>query len=226
MGVERRFFLAYLGLAVFSVVGSALSRFTHLEPGPIAPVASAVTLLVGFCTAAICLIRAGVLETQVIAVGALGLIVELVGLSTGFPFGRYRYTDAWAPTIVLPGDLRFPVFLPVAWVMMVASSWCLVASVSRIDSRWTHAVIVGFVASVADLVMEPIIVHRLRYWGWLDGGPLPGHVPVWNFVGWFVVSFLAGTLLGPPKAVEPETRFGAGVLAVHLGMLTLIGLIR
>ncbi|MCC7231301.1 MAG: carotenoid biosynthesis protein, partial [Fimbriimonadaceae bacterium] len=89
----------FLGLAVFSLLGSMLTRFTGLEPGLMKPVASAAMLMTGVLA-----LWSGAANTNsvkdaataVVLVVLLGFTVEVVGLYTGLPFGRYAYTDQWA----------------------------------------------------------------------------------------------------------------------------------
>ena len=45
--------------------------------------------------------------------GGIGLAVEAVGTSTGYPFGAYSYADSLGPKL-----LGVPIVVPLAWTMM------------------------------------------------------------------------------------------------------------
>lgn len=128
---------------------------------------------------------------------ALGTAAELVGLGTGFPFGRYAYTDRWWPTLPLPGLGSFPLLLPFAWLLMAGAS-VFVAS-NWLDPMvwpwWRPALLGGLIAAVVDLGMEPVMAGRLGYWRWLAVGPLPGGAAISNFFGWWAVATIAGCVL-------------------------------
>lgn len=174
----------------------------------VARVTALLTLGFGFVT-----VVRGTSTVRVLGVLALGAGCEVVGLYTGFPFGRYVYTEAWWPTVPLPGDHRFPLLLPFAWAMVAGGS----ARLLKHRPIW----MVGLAAACLDLLMEPVMVGTLGYWRWLDGGPLPGGVPVLNFVGWFLVSTGAAWLIGESD-VEP--RESGWVLAGHLALVAVLAL--
>jgi putative membrane protein len=195
----------YGGLIAFSLLGTAGSKVSGFDPGLIAPFASALTIAVGIAWA---------FEEQSgdrvllggATVVALGAFIELLGLRFGFPFGRYVYTEAWRP--VLPTAVGpFPLLLPFAWLMLTAGSARMLQ----------NAVAAGLLAAGVDLVMEPTAVNVLGYWRWLDGGPLPGGVPVLNFFGWWAVSSVGAHLLAR-HGFSSDGR-GIGVLAGHLTLM-------
>jgi len=195
----------FLGLIVFSLLGTALSRLLNLDPGLIAPVTSALTILAGVW-AAFDGVWNSELPTGAATVAALGAFAELFGLRYGLPFGRYVYTDAWAP-ILTTAVGPFPILLPFAWLMITAAA-----------TRWVgHPVLAGLVAASVDMVMEPVVANVLGYWRWLEDGPLPGGVPILNFCGWWVVSTLGAMIL---KRFSLKSDGGGWmVLAGHLGLL-------
>ena len=82
----------------------------------------------------------------------------------------------------------------------------------------------GLLASVVDLLMEPVMTGPLGYWRWLRPGPLPGGAPVENFLGWWVVATLAGLVLtlGAPSLrskAPPWVLGGFAVLILGLGLI-------
>ncbi|MFQ3669378.1 MAG: carotenoid biosynthesis protein, partial [Fimbriimonadaceae bacterium] len=201
MGKLSRLGKVYLGLVAFSLAGSAVSRLTGLDPGPIAPVAAALTLLTGFA-AAFAPVWQAIGPKRALAAGAFVLTVgaasEIAGLYTGLPFGRYAYTDAWFPTVPLPGGHFFPLLLPFAWFLMAGSAYLVVSRLAQgrdgTGSRPPLWVVPGgaLLAAALDVPMEPVMTDVLGYWVWLDptwpiGGPVLG-APLMNAVGWVATS--------------------------------------
>lgn len=219
--------LFFLGLVAFSLLGSLFSKLAKLDPGPIAPVASLLTLAAGLYAAFGAYWEVAARPWRRVGIAlAIGAAAELVGLATGIPFGRYAYTTVWWPTLPLPGLGPFPLALPFAW-LLTAGSATLAAS-KWLDPNvwpwWRPALLGGLLAAVLDLAMEPVMAGRLYYWRWLEPGPLPGGAPLANFFGWWGVGVLAGGVLvsGVPRvrsAAPVWVLGGFGVLVVGLGMV-------
>lgn len=55
---------------------------------------------------------------------------------------------------------------------------------------WQVPLLTGIIAVVLDLFIDPIAV-RAGYWVWLVKGTVYYEIPLLNFVGWFVLMFLA-----------------------------------
>ena len=187
--------LLYVGLVAFSIVGSIISTYGHLEPGPIKPIASLLTLATGFSI--VCLSFDA--PFALVAVVLVGLFAEVCGIYLGVPFGKYEYTTAWWPVVELPLRRNFPLQLPFAWVTIVGSA-TLISSI-KTTSRTSVVIASALIASICDLAMEPVMTGQLGYWHWNEAGPLPGHAPTMNFVGWFLVSAIASFAL-TQKPVE------------------------
>ena len=224
-GIAKNPFLRFfLGLVAFSLAGSTLSRATHLDPGPIAPVTSLLTIGVGVVAAFHEYARVAARPwLRGVATLALGAGAEIGGLATGFPFGRYAYTTAWWPTIRLPVG-PFPLALPFAWLLMAGTS-AFAAQTLLKTNAWCSAILGGLIAAGVDLVMEPVMTGPLGYWRWIGRGPLPGHAPVANFCGWWGVGTFAGLILvvGEPLMRSPAPRWVLGGFVVLILGLGLIG---
>ena len=208
-------------MVAFSLVGSLFSRLTGFDPGPIAPVTSLLTLGVGVAATFVAYVReVPYAYPRLIAAFVLGASSEIVGLATGFPFGRYAYTGAWWPTVGVPGVGLFPIALPFAWLLMAGAS---ALGVSRVGTL-TRALLGGLLAAFVDLLMEPVMTGPLGYWRWLRPGPLPGGAPVANFLGWWTVATLAALILTlgtpPSEARTPRWVLGGFVLLIlGLGLI-------
>jgi putative membrane protein len=144
---------------------------------------------------------------------------------TGLPFGAYRYTNAWWPTIRLGDAGPFPLQLPFAWLLIVGASFL---ALRPFTGRWTW-VVAALLAAAIDLAMEPVMTGPLGYWRWSEIGPLPGGAPLANTAGWAAVAMIAGialeTLLPPDrrKSLAPALVLaGHVVLCVGLGVESLV----
>ncbi|SFQ42257.1 putative membrane protein [Actinomadura madurae] len=138
---------------------------------------------------------------------AVGYVAEWVGVRAGVPFGEYSYTPVLRPQV---GGV--PVTVAVAWGGMGLAAHAVAASVlpeNRL-ARWAA----GALALTAwDLFLDPQML-RLGLWTWPDGGPYRG-VPVSNFAGWLLVSFLVMVLI---DVVVRRTDVSRGLVALYTVM--------
>lgn len=198
-------------MVVFSLVGSLLSAKTGLDPGPIKPIASMLTILIGFLA-----LSQSAKWWQVASVLALGAAAELCGLYTGYPFGDYDYTNAWWPTLRLPGDENFPFLLPFAWFLIAGGAALALRPLGK-----PGLLLAPVLATLIDFFMEPVMVDKLGYWRWLEPGPLPGGAPFMNVIGWFLTSFAAALILWRQKGEKAgmdEAVVLSGFVALMAGI--------
>ena len=111
------------------------------------------------------------------AAGALGYAVELAGVATGKPFGRYSYTPKLGP-----GAGGVPFLVSVSWAMMSRPAWSVAGLLTR--SRLLRPLVAAGALTAWDVYVDPRMV-REEYWEWPSGGRYEG-VPAENFLGWFV----------------------------------------
>ena len=125
----------------------------------------------------------GVALVAVVAAG--GFVAEVVGVHTGYPFGRYRYLHGLGPTAA-----GVPLVVPLAWVMMMQPA---IAVARRVVSSTAARIAVGAVALAAwDVFLDPQMVTA-HHWRWSDPHPhLAGvaDVPLSNFGGWLLVALV------------------------------------
>ncbi len=127
-------------------------------------------------------------------VTTLSYLAELLGSTTGFPFGKYHYTDLLQPQIA-----GVPLLIPLAWLMMLPPAWAIAQIiVSRANFRFSILfVLLSSLAFTAwDLFLDPQMVGW-GFWQWETPGPYFG-IPLSNYLGWIVVSALI-TLVVRPK---------------------------
>ena len=208
----------YLGLVAFSLAGSLLSKLTGLAPGPIVPIASALTIGFGFAAVfhSIWVENKPSVYWVLPTCLALAAAIELLGLQTGFPFGRYAYTTNWQPTFHV-GKGVFPLLLPFAWLLVVGAA-TVICSPLR-----SGIISAAFLATAIDYLMEPVMAGPLRYWVWLERGSLPGGAPILNPLGWFATAMVVAALLRRLK-ISPNNSARI-VLGGHLILTFGIGAI-
>jgi carotene biosynthesis associated membrane protein len=121
----------------------------------------------------------------------ISLGAELIGTTTGFPFGEYSYTSGLGYKVA--GEVPFTI--PLSWFYMGFASFLLACFLIRPGSdrrRWVGAVALGaFLLTSWDLVLDPAMAHTdvaARFWVWGDEGAYFG-MPVQNFAGWYVTGF-------------------------------------
>lgn len=133
--------------------------------------------------------------------GLLGFLAEISGVWTGFPFGRYEYTQAFAPLL-----FRVPLVMVCAWAVLAGY---LDALLRPVVPRPLGLAIAGALGLTAiDLVLDPVAAGPMNLWKWETAGYYYG-IPLTNFAGWFGVGLAVfGVLLatGRREPVSPKLR--------------------
>ena len=106
--------------------------------------------------------------------------IEYIGVSTGLPFGHYVYTAAMGQFL---GPV--PIFIPFLWCAL--GYFCLMACGPSIVAP-------ALLMTLLDLSLDPLFAQSL--WTWQSTmGPQYFGVPMLNFLGWFITSAVAFTLV-------------------------------
>ena len=121
----------------------------------------------------------------------VGNVVENIGVRTGWPFGRYYFTDLMGPKLLV-----VPILLGCAYIGMGYTSWILgrlilgkpTASVSGSEIV-AIPLVAAFIMVAWDFAMDAIWSTVTHAWIWQDGGAYFG-VPVSNFLGWYLNNFV------------------------------------
>jgi putative membrane protein len=141
----------------------------------------------------------------VAAAGALGFAVELVGVATGRPFGRYSYTDRLGPRV---GGV--PLLAAAAWATMARPAWVAAGWASRRTALRVPLAAAGLTAW--DAYLDPRMA-RDGYWTWPEGGRYEG-VPASNFAGWFATGLGVFAVTAALDGAPPDRR-DDGALALY-----------
>ncbi|MEM7800035.1 MAG: carotenoid biosynthesis protein, partial [Chloroflexota bacterium] len=155
----------------------------------------------------------------------LGWAAEFIGTQTGLPFGVYHYTEKLQPQIG-----HVPLLIPIAWFMMLPVSWGLAqqlfytinasakgenenenenegkSATSPFRQRLIIAVISAVYMTAWDLFLDPQMV-AWDFWVWESPGQINYFgIPLLNYAGWLLVSFLMTWLINPPdlRVIYPQ----------------------
>ncbi|MBZ0305399.1 MAG: carotenoid biosynthesis protein [Anaerolineae bacterium] len=126
--------------------------------------------------------------------GSLTWFAEFIGSSTGFPFGRYHYTNLLQPQLA-----DVPLIIPFAWLMMLPAASAVSTALLR-HTRWQQsplifAAVSGLAFTAWDLYLDPQMVDK-GLWVWETSGGYFG-IPWVNFLGWWGVSTLITLVIRP-----------------------------
>jgi putative membrane protein len=151
----------------------------------------------------------------------LSLGSELLGTSTGFPFGHYRYLSGLGYKI--SGFVPFTI--PLSWFYLGFSAYWIV--LTGLETRAIPQIL-KYVGAIAfgsllltswDFVLDPAMSQTtLPFWVWEQPGAFFG-MPYQNFAGWFgtgVVFMIVATSIWQAKPLKmPRTELGLP-LAIYL----------
>jgi putative membrane protein len=208
--------LALAGLLVLAAIAYPLTHGGTRD---------AVTWTIVLLGAAVAVTHAGISRGWRTGVGVLLLVagtavlVEAIGLATGYPYGEYRYGDVLGPRL-----LGVPFLVPLAWLMMAWPSWVLAARLAR--HPVARVAVAAAVFAAWDAVLDPQMVQA-GYWTWAHPRPgLPGidTVPLTNLGGWLLAGLLLMALLEVLVArTATSSRIGGDAPLLVLGWMTLGG---
>ncbi|WP_262379359.1 carotenoid biosynthesis protein [Nonomuraea sp. PA05] len=136
----------------------------------------------------------------------IGYTAELAGVSTGFPFGEYRYSGVLWPQV---GGV--PVVVALAWGGMGLAAYAVAAAIA--PAGWARTFAGAGALTAWDLFLDPQMV-RLGLWTWAQDGFYRG-IPLSNFAGWLLVSALVMLAVGH---ICGGAEAGRGLLALYTVM--------
>ncbi|MFD0362506.1 carotenoid biosynthesis protein [Nocardia sp. GCM10030253] len=178
----------------------------------------AVTVVVVLLSAATALVHAGVTRGLgyaagfLVIVSGLGLVAEIVGTATGFPFGCYEYADGRLG----PAVAGVPLVVALAWTGGLYPVWVVAGLLAR---RTSGRIVLTAVGAVGwDLFLDPQMVADGQ-WLWCDtDSGLPGlaRIPATNYLGWFGVALLMALALTVWERVAREVVLSGSNIAVPI----------
>lgn len=109
----------------------------------------------------------------------IGMLVEIMGVKTGFPFGNYYYTNILSISI-----LGVPILIGINWFML---SYGIINLINQFFSK-NKLLFKSFIAAVSmmflDILIEPFAIKN-KLWVWQNPENL-----IQNYLAWFIISFL------------------------------------
>jgi uncharacterized membrane protein len=134
---------------------------------------------------------------------AISLLFECVGVSTGWVYGPYHYTDRLGPKFLG----LVPLLIPVAWFMMTYPSYVIARHlVPAMKNAWAWRSLVAALGAVImtawDLAMDPMMVAG-GHWVWEQPGAYFG-IPLHNYWGWWLTTFVTFFLFLSLARITPE----------------------
>jgi uncharacterized membrane protein len=185
-------------------------------------------------------------------------LAELCSIHTGFPFGIYIYIPATLDRELWVANVPFMDSLSYVFMAFASFTMALLAlGRGRWEGRrffledhtllnsWRSAILGAVLMMTLDVVIDPLALRGYRWFlGQIYGYPAPGvyfGIPLANFAGWLLVSFVLIRLLQFLLARLPEGLFWdwgrrdfpgrallgpglyVGILAFNLAMTLWIG---
>ncbi|HAC64412.1 MAG TPA: carotenoid biosynthesis protein [Cyanothece sp. UBA12306] len=152
---------------------------------------------------------------------SISLTSELLGTSTGFPFGHYHYLSGLGYKIAG----LVPVTIPLSWFYLGFSAYVIarvsLATVSSSQSyQYLGAIFLGAILLTSwDFVLDPAMSQTdVPFWYWDQPGAFFG-MPYQNFAGWLGTSILfmgVATLIWRFKPMTIDNKSLELPLAIYL----------
>jgi len=117
-----------------------------------------------------------------------GLVIEQIGVTTGWPFGSYQYDPSLGAFL-----FNIPLVVPFAWMMLTHP---ILIAARALSTKWA-VVIGGFGLMAWDLFLDPQMVSAGR-WRWNDTSPhvpFQPEIPLSNTFGWLLAGILLMSIL-------------------------------
>jgi putative membrane protein len=108
---------------------------------------------------------------------ATGLIVEWIGVNTGWLFGNYYYGNNLGYKL---GGV--PILIGINWALLVVCSSSLIFKLPL--SNFYKAITAAILMTGLDFLMEPVAI-KSDFWFWIGKD-----IPLFNYICWFLISFV------------------------------------
>jgi putative membrane protein len=139
------------------------------------------------------------------AIIVVGLIVEVVGSSTGFPFGEYDYTGVLTPQL-----FGVPIVVAFAWAgitLTVHGALHALPLGRAAKAQAARIAVMAFAITAWDLFLDPQMVAE-GYWSWQPSTLAFREIPIVNYLGWLftatITSAVAVLFCKPVHAAAPS----------------------
>lgn len=175
-----------VGLAAWAVMALAQAPIPFLDDVRLLTTVVVVAFFAATCALASDRWPPGRVALAAGVVVAGTFVLELVGSTTGWPFGAYHYTGALAPAVA-----GVPLVVPLAWFAMAVPAREVAARLVR--PAWARVALAALAMTAWDLMLDPQMVAE-GYWVWEAQGAWRG-IPLSNYAGWVVSSAVVMVVL-------------------------------
>lgn len=123
---------------------------------------------------------------------AVALVFELTSTRTGFPYGRYDYTEFTRSDELF--IFNVPLFVPLSHGVLMWAGRAIAIVGFRARDRNVIPWLGALGAVLVDLVVDPVGLHGNQWflgdmYRWRNASGYLG-VPLWNFLGWYLATWL------------------------------------
>ena len=112
--------------------------------------------------------------------------IEVLGSTTGFPFGAYDYTSALTPQVA-----GVPLLVSFAWAGFTLVVYGMFAGGG---ARWMQLAMMAASITAWDVFLDPQMVGE-GYWQWQPASLAFRGIPLVNYAGWFVTALINSALV-------------------------------
>ncbi len=114
-------------------------------------------------------------------IGLFGFCIEVIGVHTGVPFGRYGYRDQLGPLL-----FQVPIAMAFAWITVIVIGFSLTPK--KIPRLYRILIGTAITTSI-DFLLDPVAANILHDWTWHFTKELSFYGIGWqNYAAWFVLS--------------------------------------
>lgn len=140
---------------------------------------SPVNLLLSVCLILVAAEKNIKLYTSLIYIACIGFIIEVIGVKTGYVFGKYYYGEAFGFSI-----LSVPILIGFNWAILLYST----SQFCKFKNQTVNVLFGSFLMTFIDFLIEHI-ASKYDFWYWEAN-----LIPFQNFVAWFLISVVLNLL--------------------------------
>jgi len=148
---------------------------------------------------------------SLVAVFLLGLLIEIIGVNTGFPFGEYSYSEILGIHI-----FQTPILIGINWLMLVYAA--VLTLHTYMLNVWKKAVLAGLILVSLDVFIEPVAIGW-GMWTWKTSS-----VPIQNYVTWGLAAIIFSLILSWKLEKTDSNKMAPVVLMLQFIFFVILGL--
>jgi putative membrane protein len=118
------------------------------------------------------------------SIAFLGFIIEVIGVKTGFVFGKYTYGNGLGHKL-----LDVPLIISINWAILICAGIRIVSSI--FVDKITVLILSALLVTGIDLLIEQV-APKLDFWQFEGGLP-----SIHNYLGWIGVAFFTSYFFYP-----------------------------